>query len=718
MPVSDVALMNRWIEESDGEAFAEIVSRHSAMVYGTCVRILRDAAEAEDVTQDCFIKLARARHFKGSSLVGLLHTMATHLSLNRVRAQSRRREREIAFALRAENHAEIDWEDVGHHIDEAIAELPEKHRHPIICHFLEGQTHEAIARSLGVDESTVRYRIKKGIEQTRRFLKRRGIPVGAAALTAMLGAQMAESTVLPPALTTALGKLALAGRPDFVATATAGLVGTSKLAVIGGTILMWKKISLIVGAVALVTGTSYYAHRSRKQAPAPLSQVPSSPVDKPGQGQQAAPSRDAESEDVRSLDRPAIPPEQLVAVLKKLLDAARSRQATAGESSGGNEFPPYTSKDIPPENGAHYFLLAAELLPDMDMEMLRAKWEKLRASGFPYDPEFEAMLEKFQDAFDAIRTGLDVGNAEMPPPQSLSHITTFPLAKFRELARVMSMEAQYYAAYGDYGAAFDDYTTVCNFASESSRGGVLISGLVGFAMGNVATESLRETLTWGGVESEDYRFVIEQMQMLETHMLTTWEVMETEVSLVTSWVERDLEAGVDVRGMLLTDHPHLREELDTVSDEQLESMLRDTLRGDYQDLVDYFALSYYEAQTLDAAAFLSENPLSRDLLPAMTAIPAQEAAARAQVRGTMLSAAIELYSAENTAYPASLGDLVPNYLSEMPEDPFSGDPFEYELTEWGYVLYSVGPDMQDDGGSPLGGGVFADRMGDILIQDE
>ena len=714
MPVSDVALINRWIKESDGEAFAEIVSRHSGMVYGTCVRILRDAGEAEDATQDCFIKLARARDFKGGSLAGLLHTMATHLALNRVRGQSRRREREIAFALRAENHAEVDWRDVHEHIDEAIAGLPEKHRYSIVCHFLEGQSHEAIARALGIDESTVRYRIKRGIEQTRKSLRRRGIPVGGAALAGMLQAQAGEAGLLPPALKTALGKLAIAGKMEVAAVGTAGALGASAAKIIGGTALMWKNVSLAIGAVALVVGVSYYAVDSKRKAPAlPPQSLPSATAVSTGR-QQARPPARAKSEVDRSTEEREIAPDHFAAILRELLVAAQNRETAGQESSGRAEFSGYSSKDIPTENGAHYFLLAAELLPDVDMDLLYAKWKELRANGFPEDLEFEAMLEKFQDAFDAIRTGLEVGNAKMPPPRSLSEITTHPLDKFRDLARVMTMEAQYCAAHSDYRTAFDDYVTVLDFASESSRGGVIVAGLVGFAIEKMAAGSLRESLAWGGAGAEDYRLLIEQMQMLDADPHTAWEVMVTEAGLVNSWVERELEAGVDLRELLLTGSPDLDEELNNVSDQQLESMLRTTLEEDYQALADYSALPYYEAQTVDAAALLSENPLTELVLPAMTSIPAQEARTRAEVRGTILAAAVELYGVANNTYPASLGDLVPNYLSALPEDPFSGESFGYGLTESGYVLYSVGPDMQDDGGLPLD----ADQEGDILVHGD
>ena len=55
---TDSALLERWSTRRDVEAFTELVSRHSAMVYTTCKRILQNDADAEDVSQECFIELA------------------------------------------------------------------------------------------------------------------------------------------------------------------------------------------------------------------------------------------------------------------------------------------------------------------------------------------------------------------------------------------------------------------------------------------------------------------------------------------------------------------------------------------------------------------------------------------------------------------------------------------------------------------------------------
>ena len=66
---SDSTLWERWQGQRDPDAFAEIVSRHSGMVYAACKRILRDSADAEDVVQDCFLELLNGREQVGDKPV-------------------------------------------------------------------------------------------------------------------------------------------------------------------------------------------------------------------------------------------------------------------------------------------------------------------------------------------------------------------------------------------------------------------------------------------------------------------------------------------------------------------------------------------------------------------------------------------------------------------------------------------------------------------------
>ena len=66
--------------------------------------------------------------------------------------------------------------------------------------------------------------------------------------------------------------------------------------------------------------------------------------------------------------------------------------------------------------------------------------------------------------------------------------------------------------------------------------------------------------------------------------------------------------------------------------------------------------------------------------------------------------ALANYRDEHGKYPRTLADLVPGELERLPNDPFSGKPLVYRLTDEGFRLYSVGPNGVDDGRKSGGNG--------------
>ncbi len=233
-----------WITCRDADAFKIIVNRHSHMVYATCCRILGNATEAEDATQECFEALAQTKSVPGDYLGPWLHRVATNLSLKRIRSDQRRRKRENGFVAGQPVHTEPSWNDIYTYVDGAIGELSEKFRIPVAAHFLEGQTHEAIAKSLGVSRPTVTYRIAKGVQLIGKSLRKRGISVATAALSALLGANLAEAAPLPVSLASSLGKLALAHADKSVMA--------SSVKIVGGLLIM-KKVA--IGLAVLLVAT-------------------------------------------------------------------------------------------------------------------------------------------------------------------------------------------------------------------------------------------------------------------------------------------------------------------------------------------------------------------------------------------------------------------------------------------------------------------------------
>lgn len=227
MAATDIELHERWLRERDADAFAALVRAHSAMVYATCRRILRNAAEAEEVAQECFWKFAQSQEPMRSSAAAWLHTVATRQAVNRLKSEQRRRARETNYAAQCPELESGEWKEVRPHVDEALEALPESLREPILMHYFEGETHAALAEREGVAQSTITRRIQQGLDRVRRELRRKGVAVSVAGLTEGLAVE-AASTV-PAGLRASLMKIAFAGAKASTRATTGAASRTSAL---------------------------------------------------------------------------------------------------------------------------------------------------------------------------------------------------------------------------------------------------------------------------------------------------------------------------------------------------------------------------------------------------------------------------------------------------------------------------------------------------------
>lgn len=241
MHTADHYLLNRWILQRDAQAFKELMTKYSAMVFGTSVRILRNAADAEEVTQECFAALANSKQGPQGSMGAWLHRIATNQALNRRRTELRRSAREDRFAKASDESIEIKWCDISEHIDEAIERLPEGIRTAIIGHFFEDETVTQIAARECVTHGAISQRIQKGVALIREHLRQKGIAAQVLVLSALLAEHAAAWAPVPPRVTASLARLALAGgRPPTTGMARKTL-GAGKL---------------LVGAAAALLATS------------------------------------------------------------------------------------------------------------------------------------------------------------------------------------------------------------------------------------------------------------------------------------------------------------------------------------------------------------------------------------------------------------------------------------------------------------------------------
>jgi hypothetical protein len=105
-------------------------------------------------------------------------------------------------------------------------------------------------------------------------------------------------------------------------------------------------------------------------------------------------------------------------------------------------------------------------------------------------------------------------------------------------------------------------------------------------------------------------------------------------------------------------------------------------------------------------------------LPALNAATDAEDRQNATLELTRLAAALAVHRAEHGAYPATIDELVPGVIERLPVDRLSGKPLIYKRGAEGFLLYGVGPNGKDEGGSNERYRVFKGQEIDLLDELE
>src|SRR5438132_1889667 len=159
-PKSDAQLLREYVQNSAESAFAEIVARHTNLVYSAALRQVDSPDIAAEVAQSVFIGLARgARSLSpklagNGSLAGWLCRSARNISLNLRRDEYRRHSRERLAMEHLDPTSETapDWERLGPVLDEAMSELDEPDYDALVMRFFKNQDLRSVGVALGVSD--------------------------------------------------------------------------------------------------------------------------------------------------------------------------------------------------------------------------------------------------------------------------------------------------------------------------------------------------------------------------------------------------------------------------------------------------------------------------------------------------------------------------------------------------------------------------------------
>jgi len=171
VPMTDRSGELRWVERArngDPRAFEQLYRNTIDQVYGLCLRMTGNTAEAEDCAQEAYIQAwNKLDRFRGDSAFSTwMHRVAVNAVLGRMRKSRREQDRIRAVSDTAPARESVPDDGEARDIERAINELPSGARHVFVLHAVYGYSHGETGDMLGIAEGTS----KAQLSRARRLL--------------------------------------------------------------------------------------------------------------------------------------------------------------------------------------------------------------------------------------------------------------------------------------------------------------------------------------------------------------------------------------------------------------------------------------------------------------------------------------------------------------------------------------------------------------------
>jgi hypothetical protein len=312
-----------------------------------------------------------------------------------------------------------------------------------------------------------------------------------------------------------------------------------------------------------------------------------------------------------------------------------------------------------------------------------------------------AALKPARPALNELRQALRL--PYLTPPVT-SPAAMFPyLAQFRQAARCFSAESRVAQSEGQRGDAIQRALDAVDFGGHAGRGGTLIHHLVGLAL--VAIGTAQAELCVEKLSAPEARAAGRRLDRVIAQFPTAADALRGERQFGLSALRGMFGGRIDgaqigIRaggGPLVSLYP--------------KPWAYHYLQTSYAEALAELEKPYPLRQPLPEP----REPIAAMLVPEVPEMSFAFAKNDAYLRLLRLELALQEYRARHGRYPTRLADLAPAVLSSVPNDPFTEQPFVYRAIGATYLLYSLGPDRHDDGGTPIPAGKLnAQATGDLV----
>jgi len=325
----------------------------------------------------------------------------------------------------------------------------------------------------------------------------------------------------------------------------------------------------------------------------------------------------------------------------------------------------------------------------------------MRVRGRPTDEavaqEGAEFLRKHEDVLALLREAASIGSFyeenQYVPVDPTAEVP--PLGSLRNAANLLTLDARHRAANGDMRGALEDVAAGWRMARHVAATPTLLACMIAVAVDSTTSEPVQDILALGAVSRADLAgFPLEpKMSFLDSHA-KAWR-MEAAMMLHTVAAPRVWEikgaryghsGGVHWRVFIARGLVAVVKEETALAQEVVSQPY--WLTRERCDQIDEGVQGDGSRQTLLPYARLP------NIKPSSLAVAGTEARHRLAVLGI----AAACFRTEEGRYPDKLQELIPDYISAVPIDPFDGKPLRMSPEGDGLVLYSVGMNGEDDGG--------------------
>jgi hypothetical protein len=294
------------------------------------------------------------------------------------------------------------------------------------------------------------------------------------------------------------------------------------------------------------------------------------------------------------------------------------------------------------------------------------------------------LVSENQAMFDAIDKAL-THEYQQPPINSFNALSPY-WKDYREMARALHLRATTRAADGDWDGSATSSLTAIQMGAHISHAGGVISDLGGIACQSIGRKSAWKSVSHVSLGSAKKDALL--LNSLEQKTVPLPDVLKEEKrSFVACMIDlrrhpnsaSSLRGGNDLLNIVISDYCSYMDSCIAISKHSYRASLR----------IQPPPMPWYD-------------PLISIFTPIFS--PLQMATTKACTLNRMLEIefALRAYYLEHGKCPASLTELAPSYLPNIPADPFAETgTFQYKVKPGGYLLYSIGPDGVDDGGKPI-----------------